>query len=1362
MKRAYIAIAVTVLVSGLLWGTTGFKYLENYTTGDFEQYPQNWTILQDKRGVVYSANNYGLLEFDGANWRLLLIPGYPNIRVRSIALDEDGTLYAGGQDEIGFFTMGPVGPQKYTSLTDRLTNTQKRFYKVWQIKIVPDGVFFRTTHFLFRWRPRTQELNVWETNKKNPFGKSFACGGTLFIRVGKTGLKKVSGDRLELVPGGGFFKDKAIYMIVPYGKGEIFLIGTRGSGFYLYDGVSTIPFPIESWDYIKRKKLSNGLRLSNRDIALATLEGGLVIIDEKGKTKHIFDKTSGLQDVCVRHIYEGFSGNLWLALNDGVGKIEYGSPFSFYDERLNLEGQVLTVVWHDDTLYAGTNYGLYNLAPDGRFHPIEGVPRNCFSLCPTGGVLMAATGRGVYAVANNKIRQWILNVPSYRLLQSKKDPNRIWVGTDRGLISIYQDGKRRQWEKEHTFKRYNRKIETIVEDSNGNLWLGLSSGGVLRVDVVCGSTGRNPEIEPYNADHGLPGGEIKVFKAAGHVMFTSQAEGIYRFHEKEKRFVPDASLGEMFAGGGKGVFYIAEGRDNHIWLHSRGRNYELTPIPGGGFKIDPTPLLRIPQGQVNAIYPGPGGNVVWIAGNKGITRYEWQNTKNYRQGFSTLIREVVINGARQFYNGGSRSYETGGSNTPPEIQFKDRNLQFRVAAAFFEGTSRTRFRYFLEGYDDDWSDWTNKAWKDYTNLGAGDYTFRAQARNVYMHLGKEAAYRFKVLPPWYQTWWALTLYALLAFLGLYLVVRWRSGKLEKEKQKLEQVVEERTREIHQKTRQLETQTLQLKDQAQKLQEMAEVKSRFFANISHEFRTPLTLIMGPLEQILHDYRDKDGSLTKKARLMLRNSQRLFTLINRLLDLSKLDSGKMQLHAVRQNIVPFLKGMVASFDMMANQNDLDLTFQAGEEDITLYFDTEKLEDVLCNLLVNAVKFTPAGGLVTVAVKQVAKQEKHFPSGHLEISVSDTGPGIPREQLANIFDRFYQSDSTYEQHRQGFGIGLALTRELINLHHGRIDVHSREGDQSGTQFIIRLPLGKELYEPKEISVLPEPHREHRGTAQIQAAAVLGQDDADTGDDAPQTGIDPLKTGKNIILVVDDNSDIRQYIRGALEPDYTVSEAAGGQEGVDLAQSLIPDLIISDIMMPEVDGCQLCDTLKKDIKTSHIPIILLTAKASEKDIIHGLESGADDYITKPFSTRMLAVRIKNLIDLRRHFQLTLYREMTRQPAKMAVSRIDREFIKELQDMIEKNLADPDFNVEQLGKKLYMSRATLYRKIHALSGESPNEFIQSYRLKQAAELLEKKFGTVLEVAFETGFSSASYFTKCFKKKFNCLPSEYQETHGAG
>jgi signal transduction histidine kinase/CheY-like chemotaxis protein/AraC-like DNA-binding protein len=592
----------------------------------------------------------------------------------------------------------------------------------------------------------------------------------------------------------------------------------------------------------------------------------------------------------------------------------------------------------------------------------------------------------------------------------------------------------------------------------------------------------------------------------------------------------------------------------------------------------------------------------------------------------------------------------------------------------------------------------------------------------------------------------------------------RSWELEQEKRRLEQVVKERTEEIEEKNRQLEQKTAQLEEQSDKLKELDQVKSRFFANISHEFRTPLTLIIGPLEQML--FTCDDNEQKKKLNLMLRNSQRLLGLINQLLDLSKFESGNVRLQAGWLNIIPFLKGIAASFEPLAVQKEVDLTFSTEEEDITLYFDPEKLEEILFNLLSNAVKFTPAGGKISVLVRSRSINAGNFPSdrvspltSYVEISVCDTGPGIPREQLDHIFDRFYQSDSTYEYHQKGSGIGLALAKELVELHHGTIEAHTWEGENIGTEFIIRFPMGDAHLRPDEIIEISETPSLRKTPGEILAFDMI-EEKEDDSDSEPGT-IDSQSTAaegtdKNIILLVEDSRDVREYVRAALEPLYTVVEAKNGEEGIQKAQDIIPDLIISDIMMSGIDGYELCRVLKNHRNTSHVPIILLTAKAGEADIIEGLETGADDYITKPFNTKILCARIKNLVDLRRYFQQTMNREMTLQPTKMTVLPVDKEFINDLKEVIEKNIKDPDFNVEELCKKLYMSHATLYRKIHALTGESPTEFIRSYRLKRGAELLKNNFGTVLEVAMEVGFSSANYFTKCFKKKFHQLPSAYQ------
>jgi len=1332
------------------------------------------------------GNQGGLLEFDGISWRDIIVP---NNTVRSMAMDDTGTIYIGGESEFGYLSPDSKGLLQYESLLDYLKDRKKNFSEVWKTYSTKEGIYFQSNEILFRWDTNSKKINVWEPEERFHF--SFICEGRFFVRQINVGLMQMDSvnDSLKLIPGGEIFANKKIYMMVPYDSKKL-LIGTRSKGFYIYDGVKAIPFYTEVDDYLIKRRLYHGIRLSSSStspgyFALATLRGGLVIIDSHGRLKDIFTKAQGLLDDNVKYVYKDFQGNLWLGLDNGISKIEYHSPISFYDDRSNLHGQVLSVIKHRNKLYAGTTKGLYLLeSPNsfvspGKFQSIPEMNINCWHLLSIRDSLLAATSSGVFQVRtkNNikRIKRLIGN-PSYVFLHSHKDKNRIWVGIDSGLVSLYSKNKNGQWAEETKFKDIAEEIITIVEDQKGNLWLGTRRKGVIKVDFSGDGTITHPDVSRYFTSHGLPSGEINVFFAAGHVMFAHQREGLFRFDEKTRVFIPDATLGNEFAGGpkGRGVFRILEDKNKNIWLHSRSRNLQVIPGPDGAIVVKNKPFLRLPLAQVNSIYPDPDGYIIWFASNDGLIHYDTTIEKNYVIDFSTLVRKVWVHGNLVF-DGYKCKYKGDEESKPehlfPIIDYKDRNLRFEFAAPFFEAATETQYQCFLEGYDDDWSGWSSEPQKEYTNLDSGMYSFKVRAENVYGHSGSEAIFQFKVLPPWYKTWWAFSLYAIAGFIIVVLIVKWRSGKLKREKQRLEKTVKERTTEINVKNQQLEKQTLKLKEQSGKLEEMDRMKSRFFANISHEFRTPLTLIMGPMEQMLSTSRDKEQ--TNQLNLMLRNSQRLLTLINQLLDLSRFDSGKMRLQASRQNIIPFLKGILASFELLAVQRKIDLTFSvdAGDgdegEEILLYFDAEKLEEVFSNLLSNAVKFTPPGGKITVTVKRSLEKtkEKGIPPipGFLEISVRDTGVGIPKEKLEHIFDRFYQVEGSTSDSRdhdyKGTGIGLALAKELIDLHHGRIDVHSSEG--KGTEFIIRLPMGKEHLKPGEIVELPITPSDliKPGKMAERYMTEEGENEekpTEAYEEKKDIDEEPEAQEKNVILVVEDNADVRKYIRGPLEPFYTVVEAANGREGINTAKEIIPDLIISDIMMPEADGCELCRELKNDIKTSHIPIILLTAKASEESIIEGLETGADDYITKPFNTKILVARIKNLIDLRQQLQQKIQRQLMLQPAEISVSSMDKTFIKELQDTIEKNLSEPEFNVDQLGKKLYMSRASLYRKIQALTGEAPRDFIRSYRLKRGAQLLKANFGNVTEVAFEVGFSSTAYFTKCFKEKFHQLPHAFQ------
>ncbi len=572
-------------------------------------------------------------------------------------------------------------------------------------------------------------------------------------------------------------------------------------------------------------------------------------------------------------------------------------------------------------------------------------------------------------------------------------------------------------------------------------------------------------------------------------------------------------------------------------------------------------------------------------------------------------------------------------------------------------------------------------------------------------------------------------------------------------------------------------------QAEKLQEIDRMKSRFFANISHEFRTPLTLILGPLEKMLSE--NFHEPVKRQFRVMLRNGRRLLRLINQLLDLAKLEAGSMSLKARPENIVQLLKGIVLSFSSLAERKQIALKFHAPEESIIAYVDRDKLEKIVSNLLSNAFKFTPEGGSVAVAVGRGQSAEGieqraeggglratglernvndprpfAFSPQQLELSVRDTGIGIPPDKLEKIFDRFYQADDSYTREQEGSGIGLALTKELVELHHGEIQVTSELG--KGSTFFVCLPLGKEHLKPEEIveDVVIEQLPVISGPTSVNLQVTSEQD---TDSPSIQQSIDPsiqaqATSGQQpIILVVEDNADVRAYIRDYLEKDYQIIEAVDGEAGFEESASAIPDLIISDVMMPKMDGYELCRKLKTDERTSHIPVILLTARAGGESKVEGLETGADDYIIKPFDARELQVRVKNLIEQRRKLRERFRQEITLQPKEIAITSMDEQFLQKAMAAVEKNLPDPEFSTDDFARQVAMSRMQLHRKLRALTDQSTHEFIRTYRLQRAAQLLQNHAGTVSEICYDVGFNSLSHFAKAFREQFGQSPSEYAE-----
>lgn len=560
--------------------------------------------------------------------------------------------------------------------------------------------------------------------------------------------------------------------------------------------------------------------------------------------------------------------------------------------------------------------------------------------------------------------------------------------------------------------------------------------------------------------------------------------------------------------------------------------------------------------------------------------------------------------------------------------------------------------------------------------------------------------------------------------------------LEHLRRNLELIVRERTAELESKN--------------VKIMEMDQMKTRFFSNVSHEFRTPLTLIISPLEDLMVD-RDLEANKKDQLEMMHRNALRLLGLVNQLLDLSKIDAGSMKLNITYYDLNKVLRLIARSFMTLAERRKVQYNLQIPDDVMNCYFDRDKVEKILLNLLSNAFKYTPEKGEITCSATY--KTEKKAGSAqYLEMLVKDTGPGIPSEQLDKIFDRFYQVDDGWKKETSGTGIGLSLTRELTTLQHGEIRVES--SPQKGSCFMVTLPVGKEHLQEHEYVITES--EESGGQSMIIKCSLSDNrpDDVANTYEINGTGDRP------VVLIVDDNQDIRNHIRESLNKDFNLTEACNGKEGIEKAVNIIPDLIVTDLMMPDTDGLELCKKLKTDERTSHVPIIMLTAKAEVDDKIEGLETGADDYITKPFNKKELIIRIKNLIEQRNKLREKYANQISLEPHQHAVKSVDEKFLEHARTIIEANIGDCNFDVNNFCAEMGMSRMQLFRKLKALLNQTPNELIRNLRLQRAVYLMRQNFGNVAEITFEVGFNNLSYFAKCFKEKYGLLPSEYQKQIG--
>jgi signal transduction histidine kinase/DNA-binding response OmpR family regulator len=859
----------------------------------------------------------------------------------------------------------------------------------------------------------------------------------------------------------------------------------------------------------------------------------------------------------------------------------------------------------------------------------------------------------------------------------------------------------------------NNRPVAIHRDGQGIIWIGTEGGGLNRLDPS-DETFKYWRYDPRDSTS-IAGDIVYVLAddGKGH-LWVGTDNGVCRFDKNSRTFR------RYFRGSGELsnlVLAIVVDGGGKIWIGYRDNGLSQLDPETGEFRNftrkDGLPADRFSFNSQS--YRRRNGEIVMGTQN-GILVFTPEGILE-----NTHVPGIAL-----------RSFNIFGKEIPIQkaverseqvvLSYDENFFTFAFAALDLTDPSRNQLACKLDGLEDRWTFLGTRREARYTNLSPGEYVFRVKGSNndgVWNEQG--TSLKIVILPPWWRTAWAYLGYG-IAFGGMLYTIR----RSEKNRERLRH----RAELAH--------------TRAKTLEELDAMKSRFFANISHEFRTPLTLIAGPARQILAGEPNFDAK--ENAGIIVRNSQRLLTLVNQLLDLSKLESGNLILHAGEIDIADVAKGMVASFESMAATKRIHLSLALAQESIVGWFDRDAIEKILANLLSNAFKFTGNGGRVNVKIQIVpdGRSGGDAPvSSHVEIVVSDTGIGIGEEHLDKIFDRFYQVDVSPARGHEGTGIGLALTKEFVELHQGQISVASEVG--GGTSFTVLLPLGAEHRSPGTIAPASVPS----GASMAQSS--IG--DAEIGPRSADNEPDPDSRAP-LLLIVEDNTDMRKYIRNYIDGRYRVVEAQDGAEGVEKAVELIPDLIISDVMMPNIEGFELCRRLKTDERTSHIPIILLTAKAGSENKLEGLSTGADDYLVKPFDAKELQMRVKNLIEGRRRLREKFEQSMTLKPGELKVSSMDDAFLQRAMTVVEQHMGDEHFSVDKFSEDMNMSRVQLHRKLKALTNLAASDFVRTMRLQRAMNLLQQDAATIAEISFMVGFGSPAYFTKCFREQFGCPPSE--------
>ena len=1080
----------------------------------------------------------------------------------------------------------------------------------------------------------------------------------------------------------------------------------------------------------------------------------------------------------ITSVEEDDKGNIWVGTDHGgvniINKKSGEITYLWHNEAdpHSIAQNTIKSMYKDDTdiIWLGTykngvcyyheSIYKFNIVTEKAKIPFPDI--NCFYESPDKNLWIGTNGGGLlyYNRQNEKYTQYKHipgneNTPAGDVIVSLTQDlqGRLWIGYYLAGLDCF-DGK--------TFTHYNGTpdSENGITDNNvwvlrcdkaGNLWAGTLNGGVVVLDTNTGKRLKNFHAE---------GSVYSIIETKTGNMLVGSQGGLFTYSVTtdqlelyEKDIFNDIQLSRY------DVNNLFEDSRGLVWIGTKNGLFVFNPYTKEVRMF--TKENGLSSDLVQSILEDSEHNM-WFATNRGITciRVSTENEQpgyfynlltydsseglqgelfNYNAAYHTSYSEIIFGGALGFniikpsnisyndnipriiitdfqlynksikpdepYNGRIILKKSITQTKEINLNYSDNYFSLSFAALDYCMPNKSRYYYKLEGFNDQWLETDRDNRKvTYTNLNPGKYTFYLKAvNNDGFESSEPVILKINVHPPFWKTTWAWLVYIILVIGGGFYFF---SRLIKRSEKKLAYARE----------------NMRVRQQL----EMDDMKLRFFTNISHEFRTPLTLILSPLDDLLK--KTKDPEEKESLSIMRRNARHLLTLVNQLLDFRKLDMNAQTLQRSLGDIVQFVKQQTELFVEVMARKEITFRFTSELKHLYMYFDADKLSKVLINILSNAYKFTPDEGKIILELSRVNDEK-------IRISITDNGIGIPENELENVFEQFYQIKNEGSSNYQGSGIGLHISKEFVLLHGG--EIWAENMPEGGTRFVILLPCKEEATED-ETDITDSFVNEHN----IEEEEIALEEE-----------LNQNKSPK--ILIVEDNRDLRTLLASRLKEHYTILQAGDGVEGLHIALKEIPDIILSDVMMPKMDGIELCKSIKGDIRTSHIPVILLTAKTGEESKLEGLTAGADDYITKPFNQEILQIKIYNLIETRKRNQTVFEEQIRIEPSKITVNSLDEKLIKKAIEYTEENISNPDFSVEELSRELGMSRVHLYKKLSSLTGKTPIEFIRIIRLKRAAQLLKESQLTVSEIAYEVGFNNPKYFRKYFKDEFGVLPSQY-------